>query len=61
MVLGVTLGLVAGYVGGRVDAVIMRVADIQLTFPAILVALLIDGMARGVLPPECTRTWRSGC
>ncbi|MFZ4807292.1 MAG: ABC transporter permease [Hyphomicrobiaceae bacterium] len=42
--LGVTLGLVAGYVGGRLDALIMRVADVQLTFPAILTALLVDGI-----------------
>jgi peptide/nickel transport system permease protein len=42
--LGVTLGLWAGYAGGRIDAVIMRIADVQLTFPAILTALLIDGI-----------------
>ena len=42
--IGITLGLVAGYVGGRTDALIMRVADVQLTFPAILIALLIDGV-----------------
>ena len=47
---GVALGLLAGYVGGRVDAVIMRVADVQLSFPAILIALLIDGVARVALP-----------
>ena len=51
-VLGVSLGLVAGYAGGWVDALIMRIADIQLTFPSILVALLIFGVARGLLPPE---------
>jgi len=50
MVLGVTLGLVAGWRGGLIDTVIMRVADVELSFPAILVALLIDGVARGVLP-----------
>ena len=50
MVLGVTLGLVSGYVGGRVDATIMRIADIQLSFPAILIALLVDGVARVALP-----------
>jgi peptide/nickel transport system permease protein len=44
--LGVSLGLIAGYFGGRIDAFIMRVADIQLSFPAILIALLIDGVAR---------------
>ncbi len=43
MVLGIALGLISGYVGGATDAVIMRIADVQLTFPAILVALLIDG------------------
>ncbi|MEL6747367.1 MAG: ABC transporter permease, partial [Pseudomonadota bacterium] len=51
-VLGVSLGLVAGYVGGWVDAVIMRIADVQLTFPSILVAMLIFGVAKGVTPPE---------
>jgi peptide/nickel transport system permease protein len=49
-VLGVGLGLVAGYYGGRLDAAIMRVADVQLALPAILTALLIDGIARGILP-----------
>jgi len=43
--IGVSLGLWAGYAGGRVDSVIMRIADVQLTFPAILTALLIDGVA----------------
>ncbi len=50
IIMGVGLGLVSGYVGGRLDAFIMRVADIQLSFPAILIALLIDGVARSVLP-----------
>jgi peptide/nickel transport system permease protein len=46
--IGITLGLLAGYLGGRVDALIMRIADVQLTFPAILVALLIDGVVRAI-------------
>src|SRR5690606_31489218 len=50
MLAGIVLGLVAGYAGGRVDAFIMRVADVQLSFPAILIALLIDGVARAVFP-----------
>lgn len=50
MTLGVSLGLIAGYNGGVIDAVIMRVTDIQLSFPAILIALLIFGIARGVIP-----------
>lgn len=52
MIVGITLGLISGYVGGRVDAFIMRIADIQLSFPAILIALLIDGVARGLVPKE---------
>lgn len=50
MFLGISLGLLAGYVGGKVDAFIMRVADVQLSFPAILIVLLIDGAARVALP-----------
>ena len=52
MVLGVSLGLLSGYTGGRLDSFIMRVADVQLSFPAILIALLIDGVARTVLPRD---------
>ncbi|MDO9285399.1 MAG: ABC transporter permease, partial [Aquabacterium sp.] len=46
VVIGVALGLLAGFVGGRVDGFIMRVCDVMLSFPAILVALLIDGLGR---------------
>jgi peptide/nickel transport system permease protein len=52
MVLGISLGLLSGYLGGTVDALIRRIADVQLTFPAILIALLIDGLARAVLPRD---------
>ncbi len=52
VVLGVGLGLISGYVGGRVDHIIMRTADVQLSFPAILVALLLFGFAKTVLPQE---------
>ena len=47
---GVLLGLVAGYAGGTTDAVIMRIADVKLSFPAILIALMVDGTARAALP-----------
>ena len=50
VVVGVILGLVAGYVGGAADAVLMRIADIQLTFPSILIALLVDGIVIAALP-----------
>ncbi len=50
--LGVTLGLAAAYLGGWFDHVVMRIADVQLALPAILTALLIDGVTRGVLPSE---------
>ena len=52
MTVGVTLGLLSGYIGGKVDAFIMRVADIQLSFPSILIALLVDGLFRVALPKE---------
>jgi len=48
--IGVTLGLISGYAGGWIDSVIMRVADVQLTFPAILIALLLDGVAHALVP-----------
>jgi len=56
MVLGISLGLIAGYRGGWVDAVLMRVADVQLSFPSILIALLIFGVARGIIPPSQRET-----
>lgn len=52
MVLGITLGLISGYVGGWTETIIMRTADVQLTFPSILVAMLIFGIAKGVTPVE---------
>ena len=52
MGIGVSLGLVAGYVGGWLDNLIMRIADIQLTFPSILIAMLIFGVLRGIIPPD---------
>ncbi len=48
-ILGTALGLISGSAGGRVDAFIMRVAEVQLTFPAILIALLVDGVSRGLM------------
>ncbi|MCB8822581.1 ABC transporter permease [Microvirga rosea] len=50
--LGIALGLIAGYFGGFTDTLIMRIADVQLTFPAILIALLIDGVVKSVLGGE---------
>ena len=50
MVVGVSLGLLSGFVGGRTDAFIMRVCDVMLSFPSILVALLIDGVGRAMFP-----------
>ncbi|MCX8004328.1 MAG: ABC transporter permease [Burkholderiaceae bacterium] len=52
VVAGVAIGLISGYVGGRLDAFLMRVADAQLSFPAILIALLVDGVARAALPRD---------
>ena len=50
LVVGVVFGLLAGYAGGVLDAVLMRIADVQLTFPAILIALLVDGVVSVALP-----------
>jgi peptide/nickel transport system permease protein len=46
--LGIALGLIAGYFGGAIDALIMRIADVQLTFPAILIALLVNGVVKSL-------------
>ncbi|HEY0954315.1 MAG TPA: ABC transporter permease [Roseateles sp.] len=50
ILIGVGLGLLAGFVGGRVDALIMRICDVMLSFPSILVALMISGVARSMFP-----------
>ncbi|WP_418321265.1 ABC transporter permease [Piscinibacter sakaiensis] len=50
VVVGVSLGLLSGFVGGRLDAFIMRICDVMLSFPAILIALLIDGVGRALFP-----------
>jgi peptide/nickel transport system permease protein len=52
LVAGVSLGLLAGFAGGWVDTLIMRICDVLLSFPAILIALLIDGIARSLLPHD---------
>ena len=52
LIAGVGIGLVAGYAGGWVDGLLMRIADIQLTFPAILMALLIDGVFSALVPRD---------
>jgi peptide/nickel transport system permease protein len=50
LVVGVGLGLLSGFAGGKVDAFIMRICDVMLSFPSILVALLIDGVGRAIFP-----------
>jgi peptide/nickel transport system permease protein len=52
MTIGITLGLISGYIGGAVEAFIMRIADVQISFPAILTAMLIYGVAFTLLPNE---------
>jgi peptide/nickel transport system permease protein len=47
---GLAAGLAAGAAGGWADAALMRLADAQLAFPAVLLALLIDGAVRALLP-----------
>ncbi|HUA76670.1 MAG TPA: ABC transporter permease [Acetobacteraceae bacterium] len=48
-VVGIGIGLISGYGGGTLDAVLMRIADVQLTFPAILIALVVDGIVSAAL------------
>ncbi len=50
VLVGVLLGLLAGYLGGWVDGLLMRLCDVMLSFPAILVALLIAGVGRAMFP-----------
>jgi peptide/nickel transport system permease protein len=50
VIVGVSLGLLSGFVGGTIDAFIMRVCDVMLSFPSILIALLIDGVGRAMFP-----------
>ncbi len=50
IVIGVGLGVTAGFAGGWIDTVLMRVCDVMLSFPAILVALLADGILRSAFP-----------
>jgi len=50
IMLGVLVGLISGFIGGWLDAVLMRLADIQLTIPGLLIALLVDGIARTMMP-----------
>ncbi len=50
LLIGVSLGLLSGYAGGRIDAFIMRVCDVMLSFPSILIALLISGVGRALFP-----------
>jgi peptide/nickel transport system permease protein len=52
VVVGASLGLLAGYLGGWLETAVMRLADVQLAIPAILVALMIDGIARILLPVD---------
>ena len=49
MILGVSLGITAGYIGGRYETIVMRLTDVQLTIPSILMALLVDGIARAII------------
>jgi peptide/nickel transport system permease protein len=56
-VFGVTLGLISGYFGGWIDATIMRVGDVILSLPTILLALLVSGLARALIPNAASAAW----
>ena len=52
LILGVGLGLTSGFFGGKYEMIVMRLTDVQLTVPSILMALLVDGIARGLISRE---------
>ncbi|MDW3223412.1 MAG: ABC transporter permease [Paracoccaceae bacterium] len=52
VVIGMTVGLLAGYFGGMTDAVLMRIAEVQFAFPPILIALLFNGILKASLPAD---------
>lgn len=52
VLLGTVAGLASGYAGGLVDSIVMRIADVQFTFPAMLLALLIGGISQSLLPAD---------
>ncbi|UUX97788.1 ABC transporter permease [Aquabacterium sp. J223] len=54
LLVGIAVGLWAGWAGGVVDAVLMRLCDVALSFPSLLVALLVDGVARALWPEAPT-------
>jgi peptide/nickel transport system permease protein len=54
VIIGVTLGLLAGFLGGWMDTLLMRICDVMLSFPSILVALLIAGVGRALFPNAYT-------
>jgi peptide/nickel transport system permease protein len=58
-VVGVVLGLLAGFFGHWLDSIIMRIADVILSLPTIFIALLISGIARALLPDAATPFWAS--
>ena len=55
IVVGIAFGLLAGYAGGVIDTLLMRIADVQLTFPSILTALLVDGVITRRAAPHDAR------
>ena len=55
--IGVALGSIAGYFGGIIDSIVMRIADVLVSFPTILVALLISGIARAQLSADTVSSW----
>ena len=61
LLVGTFVGLLAGFTGGTLDAVLMRVADIQLTFPAILIALLVMASLARPCRRHCTSRCKSRC
>ena len=60
LAVGLSLGLVAGYYGGVIDNALMRVGDVLLSLPTILIAMLVTSVARQLLPPDLKDTFTAG-
>jgi len=58
MTLGTFLGVTSGFFGGRYEIIVMRFTDVQLTIPSILMALLVDGVARGFISKSLHMIWQ---
>jgi peptide/nickel transport system permease protein len=56
-VIGITIGLVSGYMGGKVDSILMRIADVQLSFSTLMVAIIVIAIVKNAFGGETYTSW----